>query len=64
MTTDNLSKQDDVILGLGAKKRLAYMYETVQQFKQVWILNDDDGCVMLTNEESSVLLSHCQQVLV
>ena len=51
MTTDNLSKQDDVILGLGAKKRLAYMYETVQQFKQVWILNDDDGCVMLTNED-------------
>ncbi|MEI8616583.1 DUF2750 domain-containing protein [Pseudoalteromonas sp. B193] len=27
------------------------MFETVQQFKQVWILNDDDGCVMLANED-------------
>ena len=41
----------DTILGLGAKKRLAFMFETVQEFKQVWILNDDDGCVMLSNED-------------
>ena len=50
MTTPNLSEEQAVILGLGAKKRLAYMFETVQQFKQVWILNDNDGCVMLANE--------------
>ena len=41
MTTPNLSEEQAVILGLGAKKRLAYMFETVQQFKQVWILNDE-----------------------
>ncbi|MBH0072523.1 DUF2750 domain-containing protein [Pseudoalteromonas sp. NZS127] len=51
MTTANNTEQHDVILGLGAKKRLAFMFETTQQFKQVWILNDDDGCVMLTNED-------------
>tara|TARA_E500000081_G_scaffold151619_1_gene182221 strand:- start:1021 stop:1413 length:393 start_codon:yes stop_codon:yes gene_type:complete len=51
MTTANATEEQTVILGLGAKKRLAFMFETVQQYKQVWILNDDDGCVMLVNED-------------
>ena len=51
MTTANATEEQTVILGLGAKKRLAFMFETVQQYKQVWILNDDDGCVMLANED-------------
>ena len=51
MTSANSSEKLDEIIGLGAKKRLVYLFETVQQYKQVWILNDDDGCVMLTNED-------------
>ncbi|MGO2366116.1 DUF2750 domain-containing protein [Pseudoalteromonas sp. AOP31-A2-14] len=49
--TTAIKKNDDAILSLGAKKRLAFMFETVQEYKQVWILNDDDGCVMLVNED-------------
>ena len=51
MTSENATEQQAVILGKKKKKRLAYMFETVQEFKQVWILNDDDGCVMLANED-------------
>ncbi|MBQ4832216.1 DUF2750 domain-containing protein [Pseudoalteromonas sp. MMG010] len=51
MTTANTPEQNAQILGLGAKKRLTYLFETVKQFKQVWILNDNDGCVMLTSED-------------
>ena len=36
MTTANATEEQTVILGLGAKKRLAFMFETVQQYKQVW----------------------------
>ena len=36
MTRANATEEHDVILGLGAKKRLAFMFETVQQYKQVW----------------------------
>ena len=49
--TATASEKFETILNLGAKKRLAFMFETVQEFKQVWILNDDDGCVMLANED-------------
>jgi hypothetical protein len=51
MTSANVTEKHQAMLTQGAKKRLAFMLETVQEFKQVWILNDDDGCVMLTNED-------------
>ncbi len=50
-TAKRVETEFDTVLALGAKKRLAYMFETVQEFKQVWILNDEHGCVMLSNED-------------
>ena len=50
-TAKRVETEFDAVLALGAKKRLAYMFETVQEFKQVWILNDEHGCVMLSNED-------------
>lgn len=33
------------------EQRYKYFLKTVTQNKQIWILNDDDGCVMLTTAE-------------
>lgn len=50
-TAKRVETELDEILALGTKKRLAYMFEMVHEFKQIWILNDEHGCVMLTNED-------------
>lgn len=39
------------VLALTDEKRALYFFETVRASKQIWILTDEHGCVMLNTED-------------
>lgn len=46
-----MSEHIDQILQMSADKRYTYLLKEVRQQQQIWILTDDDGCVILTTED-------------
>ena len=39
------------VLALTDEKRAIYFFDTVKASKQIWILTDEHGCVMLNTED-------------
>jgi hypothetical protein len=46
-----MSPSFNEVLQMSADKRYTYLLSQAQQHQQLWILNDDDGCVILTTED-------------
>ncbi len=44
-------EQQSLLSSYSSEQRFNYCVKEIAQFKQVWILTDDDGCVMLNTEE-------------
>jgi hypothetical protein len=41
----------DKVLQMSPDQRYTYLLKEVQQHQKIWILTDDDGCVMLNSED-------------
>lgn len=46
-----MSQSIEQILQMPADKRYTYLLSEVSLHKKLWILTDDDGCVMLTTQD-------------
>jgi hypothetical protein len=50
--TDSLeASMVETIARYDSEKRYTYLLKEVSQSQQIWILNDEDGCVMLNTED-------------
>lgn len=57
-----LSKQDINVLAKNAENRLEYLIQQVIEHKEIWILTDEHGCVMLNTEDEDCIPVWPQEV--
>jgi hypothetical protein len=46
-----MAKTLEQVLQMSPDKRYAFLLQEVSQHQQIWILTDEDGCVMLKSED-------------
>jgi hypothetical protein len=46
-----MSHTNEQIMQMSSDKRYQYLLETIKKQKEIWILTDDDGCVMLNSDD-------------
>ena len=51
-----MSKDMNEILQMPADKRHAYLLTQVTLNKQIWILTDEHGCVMLNSDDEDITI--------